>query len=273
MLALSSKSPWKKYATFNKWFAKYGKLYTIPMNGFDIKKYDRMKTKKIFKDIKKLIVTITREDAGHVHEPVDKLHDVKLPKEQRKFQAKMLKDKYVENEKGLFMGDTPASCGQKLHQVGGGFVKGEDKIIRNPKWVKGKKKKMKRMKIKKLLSIPTLMIFSKNPKVQYIKENFDPEKTMILAYYKAEQDCIADIFPHTGSTTKNAEGIDYSHFDDMVIYSHNHSSATFQQVRVRQANINRTKPITVHFLIAGEFDLKVYNIASGKEPYTRRWYE
>ena len=235
MLALSSKSPWRKYATFNKWVAKYGDVYTIPINGFDVKKYDRMKTKKIFKDIKKLIVTITREDAGHKYEPVDKLHQIKLPKQQRKFQEKMLKDKYVENEKGLFMGDSTVSCGQKLHQVCGGFVKGEE---------------------------DALMIFSKNPKVDYIKRHFDEKNTMILAYYKAEQDCIANIFPHTGSTTKNAEGIDYSHFDDLVIYSHNHASATYQQVRVRQANIKRTKPITVHFLIAGEVDLKVYNIAS-----------
>lgn len=211
-----------------------------------MKKYDRMKTKKIFKDIKHLIVTITREDAGHKHEPVDKLHHIKLPKEQLKFQKKMLKKRFVENEKGLFMGDTPASLGQKLHQVGGGFVKGEE---------------------------DALHIFQKNPKVDYIKKNFDPETTMVLAYYKAEQDCIANIFPHTGSTTKNAEGVDYSGFKSLVIYSHNHASSTYQQVRVRQANINREDEIIVHFLIAGEYDQKVYDIATGKEPYTRRWYE
>jgi len=246
MLALSSRSPWKKYATFNKWFEEYGYLYTIPINGFDVKKYDRMKTDKIFKDIKGLIVTITREDAGHKYEPVDKLHQITLPKEQRKFQKKMLKQRFVENEAGLFMGDTPASIGQKLHQVGGGFVKGED---------------------------DALLKFKKNPKIEYIKKHFDPDQTMILAYYKAEQEELAKHFPHTGSTTKNAEGVDYAHFKNLVIYSHNHASATYQQVRVRQANINRKDEIIVHFLIAGEYDQKVYNIASGKEPYTRRWYE
>ena len=218
---------------------------TIRINDFDVKKYDRLKEKKIFKDIKNLVVTITRKEAGHKHEAVDKLHHVEPTKKQKKFSSKLLSDRFVENKTGLFMGDTPASLGQKLHQVGGGFVKGEDNILHT---------------------------FKDNPKVAYIKKHFDVNKTMILAHYKAEQDCISKEFPHTGSTTKNSEGVDYSMYDNLIIFSHSHASATYQQVRVRQANIARETEITVHFLICGEADLKVYNIASGKEKYTTRWY-
>ena len=205
-----------------------------------------MNEKKIFKDVKKYVVTITRAEAGHRFEAVDKLHRIKLPKEQEKFIKKLKKKLYVEKDDMLFMGDTPAKMGQKLHQVSGGFIKDEEGEV---------------------------FKFSENPKVEYIKRNWNPETTIILAHFKAEQDYIKSIFPHTGSTTRNSEGVDYSHFENMVIFSHPYASATYQQVRARQMNIKRKTKITVHFLMAGDTDQRVYDIATGKSPYTRRWYE
>jgi len=205
-----------------------------------------MKDKKIFKEVNKYVVSITRAEGGHVHEAVDKLHRVTLPKQQTEFIKKLKKKLYVEKGSRLFLGDTPAKMSQKLRQVSGGFIKDEEEKVYS---------------------------FKENPKVEYIKRNFNPKTTIILAYFKAEQEYIKSIFPHTGSTTRNSEGVDYSHFKDMVIYSHPFASSTYIQVRARQMNINRKDPITVHFLIAGDIDQHVYDVATGKEKFTRRWYE
>lgn len=205
-----------------------------------------MNEKKIFKEVKKYVVTLTRADAGHKYEAVDELHRVNLPKEQTRFIKKLKKKLFVEKDEQLFMGDTPAKMGQKLHQISGGFIKDEDGEV---------------------------FKFRENPKVEYIKRNFNPETTIILSHFKAEQEYIKGIFPHTGSTTRNSEGVDYSHFENMVIFSHSHASATYQQVRARQMNINRKTKITVHFLIAGDTDQHVYDTATGKKNFTRRWYE
>ena len=252
MLSLSDFNPWPEYQTvrpdwrFNRWFKDYGYPYKIKMGKFDVPKYDRVKEDKIAKCIKKYVVSITRAEGGHTYEATDKLHRVELSKEQTKFAAKLRKKLYVEKKGVLFMGDTPATLGQKLHQISGGFVKGEGDALHT---------------------------FRENPKIQYIRDNFDPEKTIILSHYRAEQDALSRLFPHTGSTTRNSEGVDYSHFKDMVIYSIGHAGATYEQVRARQMNINRKWPIEVHFLIAGSIDQRVYDIASGKRELNKRWYE
>lgn len=224
----------------------YGEPYKIRINGFDVPQYDKMHEKKVFKDVKKYVVSITRAEGGHTHEATDKLHRVGLSKKQIEFIESIKRDLYVETKSGLFMGDTPATLGQKLHQVSGGFVKGED---------------------------DALLEFKKKPKVKFIKSNFDPEETIILAHFKAEQEYLRRIFPHVGSTTRNSEGVDYSHFKHMVIYSHSHAASTYQQVRQRQANISRKWPIVVNFLIGSDADQHVYDIASGKIKFTKRWYE
>lgn len=252
ILSLSTFSPWKSYNVgrvdwqFNKWFNVYGEPYKRRINGFDVPQYDRMHVDDVFSDIERYIVPITRKEGGHTHEAVDKLHHITLTKKQDNFINKLKKDLFVEKNGELFLADTPATMGQKLHQISGGFVRGDENALH---------------------------VFKRNPKIEYINANFDPAETVILAFYKAEQEHLAKLYPNVGSTTKQSEGVDYSHFRHMIIYSHGHSGATYEQVRSRQMNVNRKWPIEVHFLIAGEIDQRVYDIASGKAKYTSRWYE
>ena len=76
------------------------------------------------------------------------------------------------------------------------------------------------------------------------------------------------------SSTSHAEGVDLSHFDNLIIYSQNFSTSKHSQRRARQANINRADPITVHFLIADTgIDQHIYDSVSVKqENFTARVY-
>jgi len=49
--------------------------------------------------------------------------------------------------------------------------------------------------------------------------------------------------------TSNAEGIDLTHKETIIIYSQDFSTARHSQRRARQATMHRDKPIIVHFLL------------------------
>ncbi len=282
MLALSDNSPWKDLSQFNHWFEGYsvwkhkptGKLrrysagyqptgknerelsfiesasgYGIPykrnLNGYDVPQYDRMHETKVFNDINHLTVTITRKEAGHKYEAIDKLVQIPLNRRQERM-TKLIEDqRVVETTKGMILADSGAKLLSKRHQIAGGFCRGEDDYLHE---------------------------FKRKPKVDWLLKNIDPENTVVLAHYIPEQKMLAKLFPHTGSVTQKSEGVDFSHFDTLVIYSMSHSAATYEQVRVRQANIKRDKPIEVIWLISG-IDELVYKAVKEKKNFTLSWYK
>jgi len=279
MLALSDFTPWSNYKKFNHWFEGfsiwrsgtqlraygvnykptgsnigklkyvrsihgYGKPYNIKVNGNDVPRYDKTHEDEIWEDIGKFVVSMTRKKSGHVHEAVDKLVHIELSKKQQKMVNTLSKDKIYSKKRNVILADTPSKMMQKLHQVGGGFIKGEDKYLHS---------------------------FKKIPKVKWLLQNIDPKNTIILAHYVEEQKMLAKLFPHTGSITKNAEGVDFSGFDVMVIYSMAFSYATYEQVRARQMNISRDKPIVILYLISG-IDKYVYEAVQSKKSFTANWY-
>lgn len=282
MLALSDNSPWKDLTQFNHWFegysvwkhlptgklrryaigyqptgknerelrfiesiTGYGKPYKRNLNGYDVPQYDRMKENKVFNDINHLIVTITRKEAGHKYEAVDKLVHIPLSRRQERMTKLIEERRVIETTKGIIVADSGAKLLSKRHQIAGGFCRGEDNYIHE---------------------------FKHKPKVDWLMENIDPDNTVILAHHIPEQKMLAKLFPHTGSVTQKSEGVDFSGFETLVIYSMSHSAATYEQVRVRQANRKRETPITVLWLISG-IDELVYRAVKNKENFTLSWYK
>ena len=245
MFALSYNSPWKHYTRFTLWHEDYGLPYQMKIAGFNVTKYERTKVKKIRKVIKKYTVTITQVEAGHKFFAKDKIHLINMTRKQEKIIRKLDRDLIYEKGKYCILGDTPAKLMQKKHQISGGFCKCEEDV---------------------------LMTFKDNPKVKYILEHFDTSKTIILANFVAEQKMLAEIFPHTGSVKKEAEGVDFSHFENMVIFSFGYSAKDYEQVRARQMNMFKRKTnINVNFLMT-EIDQRIYRAVSKKKNFTRKWY-
>ena len=251
MLALSTDSPWREYPRYTLWHQRYGIPYQIKIaGGMLVNQWDRVKDDMIIKDIEHLIVSMTRADAGHKFEPTDKLHKIPMTDAQEEIYKAIQDDKLYEMDaEYAIVCDTPSKFIQKLHQVSGGFYNAVNDNEES-----------------KVFQVDS-------NKVQYIKENFDPNETIILAYYIPEQEYLATLFPHVGSITKNSDGVDYSHFKNMVIYSMGFSAATYQQVIGRQLNfVTRKEEVIIHFLISG-IDKYVYNAVSNKESFTARWYK
>ena len=244
MMALSDFSPWSEYARFTDWFIDYGVPYSIRIKGKDIRQYDRTIEKRVISVVDKYKVSMTRADAGHKHEPVDVLIDIPLNKQQQKFYKQLDVDKVI--PKYDILGDTPSKLNNKKHQISGGFVKNE---------------------------FGEVYTLKNNPKMDWLKANVeDPSDTIILAHHIEEQIALAKEFPNTGSITKLCEGKDFSHFKNMIIYSMSFSAATYEQVRVRQANINRKDPIKLIFLISG-IDAHVYKAVKANKNFTASWYK
>jgi hypothetical protein len=245
MFATSSFSTWNRYKRFTLWHEDYGMPYTMRINNITITKYDRTIVKKVKKDIKKYTVKIAQEEAGHKFFAKDKIHDIELSKKQSKIIKVIEKDLVYEKGKYVILADTPAKLMQKKHQISGGFCKCEDE---------------------------KLMTFKNNPKVDYINKTFDPNNTIILAYFVAEQRMLEKIYPNVGSVISNAEGVDYSHFENMVIFSFGYSAKNYEQVRARQMNMFKRKTeINVHFLMTN-IDQKIYNAVSQKKNFTASWF-
>ena len=251
MLALSVESPWKEYKRYTEWHQHYGIPYQIKIaGGMLVNQWDRVKEDKIMRDIEHLIVSMTRAEAGHKFEPSDKLHKIPLTEQQEEIYKKIEDDSLYEmDDEYAIVCDTPSKYLQKLHQVSGGYVN-----------VVNDKEEKRVFKVE-------------SNKVQYIKDNFDPKETIILAFYIPEQEFLASIFPNVGSITKNSDGVDYSHFKNMVIYSMGFPASTYQQVIGRQLNfVTRKEEVIIHFLISG-IDQYVYKAVSNKESFTARWYK
>jgi len=254
MLALSPDSPWSAYKTYSKWHNDYGIPYKIKVaNDLMVKQWDKVKDHKVLADIEHLQISMTRTEAGHKFEPTDKLHHIPLTKYQDDLYKALNKYGMYElpGNDLTILADTASKLNQKKHQISGGYVNA----------------------VNDLNESETEVIDVGTKKVRYIMDNFDPEETIILAYYIPEQEYLATKFPNVGSITKNSDGVDYSHFKNMVIYSMGFSAATYQQVIGRQLNfITRKEEVVVHFLLSG-IDEDVYRaVAIDKKNFTSKWY-
>lgn len=258
-LSLSCKSPFTSYKKYNDWHKDYGEPYDKVI-GYDhnkrkpitVRGVDRGNTNKIKKAISHLIVTITQEEAGHTFFAKDKIHHIALSHRQERIIKCLDKDKLYELPNDLtILCDTASKLNQKKHQICGGFVNCTNDLNE---------------------SETSIYEFKQKPKVRYILDNFDINDTIILAYYIPEQKYLSKIFPHVGSIGKNSDGVDYSHFKNMVIYSFGFAAVTYEQVRARQMNFDkRIDDIYVHFLLSG-IDEYVYEAVSNKHDFTASWY-
>lgn len=148
--------------------------------------------------------------------------------------------------------DTAGKLLQKKHQISGGTVKAIDDFDE---------------------SKTKVHIFRNIPKVKYILDNFDIDNTIILSFYIPEQELLAEIFPHVASLGKNSDGVDYSHFEHLIVYSFGFHAVTYEQVRGRQMNFEtRNSDVIMHFLISG-IDEYVYEAVSNKQDFTASWYK
>ncbi len=281
MLALSSWTPFP-FKRFTEFFKVYGIPSQTYLGDRAVPCYKKTKVNLITSKIEPYVVRLNRKETGHKHEAKDVIHEIPLNKLQKKMVKKLEKKHNWSNKDYEILADTPVKLLTKLHQIAGGIaVNVEPLRLDNPDFKPLPKKKIKKMTDDELIAYDESKYIYKeqvyhleerSPKIKYILDNFNPENTIILSYYKEEQEYLAKLFPHTGSVTKLSTGVDLSHFKTMVVFSMGFSSANYQQVRGRMMNINRKQKIKVHYLISG-IDEYVLKAVKGKENFTSRWFK
>jgi len=240
-LALSDYSPFLEHKNFYSFHRALGVECSVYFNGRSVQQYHL--TKDLKPMLSPFMISMTRAQIGFEHEPTDRLHTVALDSKTKARISELKKDKVIEHlkvEALSIMGEMVS-----VHMLAGGGILKDDEYIE--------------------LS---------SEKIDYIHEYFNPKTTAIMAHYKAEQERLGRIFPNVFSSTAQAEGVDLSHFDNLVIYSQNFSTSKFTQRRARQARIDRATPIVVHFLLADYgLDAKLYDaVAKKKSNFTARVY-
>ena len=236
---LSIYSPWIKYKNFYQWFKEYG-IPSKVRTPYGLKEtYNVVQVDKVLADVNHLFIRYSRKDLGFEFEPTDKLHYVELNEWTKKLYNKILKNQYAMLDDGTeIVCDNPIKLRTTLHQIEGGALKVDNKYIELPN----------------------------TEKIDYILKTWgDTENLCVMYNYVGEGMKLKKYFKNALllQATSYAEGVDLHHIDNLVIYSQDFSTARFTQRRARQCNINRKKPIVVHFLLVKKaVSEQVYKVVS-----------
>lgn len=261
-LWVSSFTPFAE-VNFYKWYRNYGEDDSIMIQGRMMKKYKKAYGDIIMKEIKHLVVSMTKVKANFEVLVNEKIHYVeanhKLIAAIKHFQRHRVLtiDEYeivAENAPGVI---------NKAHQLSGGTIKIDDKLS---------------------------MCLSLH-KVNYILNHLSNDnKIVVLCNYIKERELLLENLPNSTNDVEKfkhgafkyfvghiktfSEGVDFSYADSMIIYSLNFSATTYLQSRERLANKKRIKPIEVHYLFTKDtLDEDIYNAVSNKMNFTSRYYK
>lgn len=247
-LKLSDWTP-LKFANFYRFFEEYGVPSKIRTAYGLQETYKKCENERVWNKVKHLFITHTRKELGFEHEPTDVVHYVELSEQTKKLYNYAMQDNILEALSDI--GDhliSPLDSSMKLrttlHMLEGGVAKVEDEYY----------------------------VLPNDEKIQAILSDFgDSEHLVIMYHYKAERIKLERYFKNAilAQATSNAEGVDYSMYEHMAIYSQDWSTARHSQRRARQANKKRLTPIDVHFyLVEGGISEQVYKtVAVNKENF------
>ncbi len=234
--SVSDFSPWAELNRNGyRWYDRFalrkndGSFYQVRRN---MDKYANDYTKidfeKAFATCQHLFITKTRAELNFQQEPEDVLHYIELSEITKVAYNILLVDSVLEFTIGnvchKLICDTKIKVRMAQHMIEGGVLKVDDDYL----------------------------VLAANEKVDYIMKHWGDSPDVAIMYnYIAEGMKLRAAFKHAHilQATSYAEGIDLSHIKHLIVYSQDFSVARHTQRRARQANINRTDPIKVHFLL------------------------
>ena len=229
----------------------YGKPYSIVIRGIDIPRYDRCADDELtYKTVEHLFITKTRQELGFEHEPEDNVHWVELDSTTKEVYNFLMKKKFVDFRAGRLICESTAKLRASLHMLEGGVAKIDDRYI----------------------------VLANEEKVRYIKQKWGDNKNVVIMYqFIAEGTKLREAFRNATilQGTSNAEGVDLSMYEHLIIYSQDWSTAKHTQRRARQANKHRASSINVHFLLVQKgISAEVYKaVAKNKVNYVDSMFE
>ena len=253
-LFMSSYSPWIHYSYYN-WFLEYAnyesdydrKNKIVPQiwvrAGKKVPDYKNTDTNRVLADVRHLFVSIRRKEAGFQEEPTDKVHYIELKEATTKLYNRLIGHRFasfddINGRQHTQIAEEPATLMHSLYMLEGGVQKVNEEYIQ----------------------------IDEDSKIQYIKDTWGDTKDLVIAYhYVAEGAKLKKAFKNALilQYTAFAEGVDLSMYETLVIHSGSFSGSSYSQIRARQANVDRTIPIVIHFLLVKDaISSQVYEVIS-----------
>jgi hypothetical protein len=260
-LYVSSFSPFKEYKNFYQWAKDYVILQKKYVFNRAINDYSKAIKDKVMDEVKKVMISLTQEDAGF--EQLVKEHIIYVDMEASTYKVadRLRIDKIVKNKDGdIVLGDTAVKLMSKLHQIYSGSV-----IVDEPK------REARAFDYKK---------------AEFIKDKFKGQKIAIFYKFTAELYIIKWIFgevfvdpmefnAHEGSCVfasqiqSGREGINLSTADALVFMNIDFSAVSYWQSRARIQTKDRTKDAHIYWIFAkGGIEEKIYKAVMNKKDYT-----
>ena len=258
-LRLSPWSPFAAYTNFYKWHKEYGVENIVYLAGRAMKQYNLTDEERIKPIFSKISLGVTRKEIGFEHEANDVRHTITLNPNTWELVNTISKDRVMEVQGYEVLAETVGSMLQKMYQIEGGTLKIEDGMINET--------------TKKYVSVS----LGNTEKIDYIKEHWgDSDDTVIMYNYKQEEILLRAHFQHAliRQADRFAEGVSYKDKEHLVIYSMSWRTSKYIQRRNRQADMERTTPIHVHYLLVADgISEKIYDaVVEKNENFNGRYY-
>ncbi len=210
--------------------------------------YKRYQDKKILGRMEHLFNWKTRAEVGIEHEPQVNLIEIELSDKTKGYIKEWTKTKLLTiGDHDTLVNDNPGIARSVHYQLEGGTIKGIGDI-------------------------------ATDEKVEYIATHYDVDRIAIMAHFIAERALLIRLFPESQilSSDGDAEGVDLSYVDKLIIYSMSDKTSKYTQRLARQANHSRASPIIVDILVAKSPGIgkKIYeSVALKKENFVKNSYE
>ena len=249
-----------KHPSFYKFAREHVNVTQRKINSNWINDWSKGKL-SIIDAMKPMTISFTQKEAGFKNQINEMILNVEMSQLTYNMAKKLQKDRVIEGEAEVVLGDTPAKLMQKLHQIYSGTVKFES----------GKP-----------------MVFDIS-KAQYIKKHFKNRKIAIFYKFRAEYDALKSVFEDTlcntldefCNTDKNIalqivsgrEGISLKEADALVYYNIDFSATSYWQSRDRMTTKYR-KNSKVYWVFANDgIEKDIYKTVIKKKDYTVRHFK
>jgi len=253
-------NPFKEHRSFYKFARSYVDVRQRKINSLYVNDYSRGHH-TILDLMKPMTITFTQSEAGVVNQIHEEVLNVSMDNTTYYLANKLKKNRVVEGEGEVILGDTPAKLMSKLHQLYSGTVKfesGESMII-------------------------------DYSKAKFIKERFAGQKIGIFYKFKQEYNALKSVFEDTLCNTledfvdsdKNIalqivsgrEGISLREADALVYYNIDFSATSYWQSRDRMTTKDRLNSKVYWIFSDGGIEKDIYKAVIKKKDYTVRHFK
>lgn len=261
---VSSFSPFATFPNFYKWANAFVEKRQKKVNGNMLNDYSVARKDKIDACVKKYFIDYSQEEAGfdaNIEE-----HTVVVPVSQwtKRAIAQLQRDKILQWNDTVVLGDTPAKMLSKMHQLSSGSVIDEagQHIVTDPS------------------------------KALAIRDMFHGKRKAIFYVYQSELDLLRETFPNytlvpeefqqsadsemvfIGQVRSVREGVRLDKADVLLFFNLEYSYLSYEQGRNRLASKERTSPAVVYFICSDcGIESDILDAVHGKQDFTLSYYK